>query len=644
MLIDPIEKKLSQSVTRFVHAENYSDAAKLINECCELDLRSDFTNPAKSIPVIQHYLHYLMNNGGMEEAAQLLWTPTQFTPDPQSVKDIWKLFDESGTGLIMGAASMGKSYGMGVRLFLEWIRDPNWTSIKLIGPNEDHLEQNLFSHIVSLHQSAKLPMPGEIGELFVGLDRRNQLSAIKGIIIPIGKVKKAGRLQGAKRKPRPEPHPLFGPLSRMFVFIDEAENVPGGLWSDIDNVLSNAGEGGLKIFMAYNPTNQHDEVAKRAEPVIGWENFDSEKHFKWRSKRGWDVLRLDGERSENVVTGQTIYPGLQTREGLEKISRNAGGRTSAGYFSMGRGAYPPQGVELTIIPSGLFYKMRGEFIWYNAPEPVGACDVALEGGDAAVYSLGKCGLASGKKLPPSIDFPTGQTVMFKDKKGNVLPRWVVQLDQQFTLPKAATPEMKDKILLTSKRAGVRPEYFAIDRTGVGTGVADYMKHDWSSAIHDINYSDGAPKDKKIMLEDSKNCDEEYDRMASVLWFMARMYGEFEYFLINPSVDIANLAPQLTQRRYRPGKCKRVESKRDYMSRGFSSPNEADSLTLLVYAARFGSGVTPSMRGDSVPFGLSDGFDDDYWSDRYPGGVRIDITNKTEILDERELSSNLFLDA
>jgi hypothetical protein len=641
MLIDPVEKKLAQSVTRFVHAENFSDAAKLINECCELELKSDFMNPAKSVPVIQHYLHYLMNNGGMEEAAQLLWTPTQFTPEPQSVQDIWKLFDESGTGLIMGAASLGKSYGMGVRLFLEWIRDPNWTSIKLIGPNEDHLEQNLFSHIVSLHQSAKLPMPGEIGELFVGLDRRNQLSAIKGIIIPIGKVKKAGRLQGAKRKPRPEPHPIFGSLSRMFVFIDEAENVPGGLWSDIDNVLSNAGEGGLKIFMAYNPTNQHDEVAKRAEPEFGWENFDSEKHFKWRSKRGWDVLRLDGERSENVIRGEVIYPGLQTREGLEKIARNAGGRTSAGYFSMGRGAYPPQGVELTIVPSGLFYKMRGEFIWYNSPEPVGACDVALEGGDAAVYSLGKCGLASGKKLSPSIDFPTGQTVMFKDKKGNVLPRWAVQLDQQFTLPKAATPEMKDKILLTSKRAGVRPEYFALDRTGVGTGVADFIKHEWSSAVHDLNYSDGPPKDKKIMLEDTKTCDEEYDRMCSVLWFMTRMYGEFDYFLISPSVDITNLAQQLTQRRYRPGKSKRVESKRDYMSRGFSSPNEADSLTLLVYAARFGSGVTPSMKGDSVPLG-HDGFDDDYWSDRYPGGVYIDVTNKTEILDEREGLSNLLL--
>jgi hypothetical protein len=629
-------KDLAIESSRLIHLGDRAGAAETINRCLGLGVKGDFDRPDKHMPVIQTFLHYMLNENGMEEAAAMLWTPTQFTSEPQYTKDLWKLFDETNAGLIMGAASCSKSYGIGVRLFLEWIRDPEYTTIKVIGPSEEHLEQNLFSHLVSLHNSATLPMPGEVGELFIGLDRRDMVSSIKGVIIPVGKVKKAGRLQGAKRKPRIKPHPIFGPLSRMFVFIDEIENVPGGLWSDIDNVFSNIGDDvhGLKIFGAYNPTNMSDEVGKRAEPLFGWENFDPDKHFRWKSKRGWEVLRLDGEKSENVVQGKVIFPGLQTRAGLEQIARNAGGRNSPGYFSMGRGAYPPQGIELTVIPPAMFYKMRGEFIWYEAPQPTSGCDVALEGGDAASYSLGRCGWATGMKLPPSIDFPNGRTVMFKSPKGRVVPRWGVQLDQQFSLEKGDTPHMKNGVLNVTKRAGVKPEYFAIDRTGVGAGVADLIKDEWSRAIHDINYSQ-APSTDKIMTEDSMTCDQEYDRICSELWFMTRAYAEFGYLLIAPSVDIAELSQQVTQRRYRAaGKTKKVEAKRDYMSRGYKSPNEADSLTLMIYAARKGSGITPSMTGESVRGPDNDGgLDDDWWTSRYPGGVIIDPTNRADVLDE-----------
>src|SRR5438477_286885 len=82
------------------------------------------------------------------------------------------------------------------------LSDPENTAVKVLGPSEDHLEANLFSHLVDLHRCASLPMPGEVGELFIGMDRRNQTASIKGTVIPIGKVKKAGRLQGTKRKAR----------------------------------------------------------------------------------------------------------------------------------------------------------------------------------------------------------------------------------------------------------------------------------------------------------------------------------------------------------------------------------------------------------------------------------------------------------
>lgn len=633
MLPTKEQRDFAASVATFVHADKKFDAAQAVNEFCQLRLKLE-DNPAKYIPILTHWLHFLLNSGAPEEAAQLLWTKTQFTPNPQFTKDVWKFYDEATLGLVMGAGSCSKSYGLGVRVFLAWLQDPEWTSVQVIGPSEAHLQANLFSHLVGLHQRASLPMPGKVGELFIGLDRRNQLSSIRGITIPIGQVKKAGRVQGSKRMPRIEPHPLFGDLSRLFIFVDEIENVPGGLWSDVDNILSQVrdkGAGGFKIFGAYNPRDQNHEVGKRAEPPFGWAAFNPEEHFRWKSVRGWDVLRLDGEKSENVIQGKEVYPGLQTKEGLDAIARNAGGRQSAGYFTMGRGAYPPQGILLTVIPPGMLQKMRGEFIWYDSPQPVGACDLALEGGSAAVYTLGKWGQATGMKLPPSIEFPVGRTVMFKGTNGQVLPCWGLQAEQQFTLPKGDTIAMKTKIIEINKKAGVRPEYFSCDRTGHGAGIADLIKHEWGQQIHDVNYSSG-PSKTKVMFEDTKTCWEEYERMNSELWFAFRKFAEFTYLLLNPILDMTKLGPQLTNRKVRIASGRtRVESKKDYLDRGYESPDEADSLTLLVHAARMGSNIVPSMKRDTRIDAGGSGEDD--WFDGLQNGVRLDSTSRTDSLDQ-----------
>lgn len=636
MLADQFERELAASVAERVHDDDPINAALLVADYCKLSLRIE--KPSVAEVVLQNYLHHLMNVGGMEEAAGILWTKTQFTSEPKFTQDLWKFFAEVNTGLIMGAGSCSKSYGIGVRIFLEWIRDPQWTQVLVVGPSEDHLERNLFSHLVGLHKTAKLPMPGEIGQLFIGLDRREQLSSIQGVVIPKGNTKKSGAIQGGKPRNRLTPHPVFGPQSRLFIFIDEIENVPGGLWKDIDNVLSNIREegnpDGFKIFGAYNPTNQNDEVGKRAEPLFGWQDFDPDKHYRWKSKRGWEVLRLDGEQSENVKAGKIIFPGLQTKAGLDRIASNAGGRESAGYYSMGRGAYPPSGVSLSIIAPGMISKMRGDYVWYESPKPIGACDIALEGGDAAIYTLGRWGLATGIKYPPSVAHPNGNTVMFKDRMGQVVPRWGLQVEQQFRLEKGDTVKMKTSIIDFSRRAGVLPHFLCVDHTGHGRGVADLIKNDWSSAIHAINYSDGATKEK-LMQEDTETCDERYDRVQTELWYALRMFAEFGYILLSPGIELTELAPQLTQRNTkRIGKREKVEPKRDYMNRtGSSSPDAADSITLLVHAVRKGTGFIPSMKGDN-PESSSSENEDDILSWMYPnGGVRIDVTNLSDSLGE-----------
>jgi hypothetical protein len=195
--------------------------------------------------------------------------------------------------------------------------------------------------------------------------------------------------------------------------------------------------------------------------------------------------------------------------------------------------------------------------------------------------------------------------------------------------------MTDNIIATNRKAGVKGQYYACDRTGHGSGVADLLRDEWSTQIHDVNYSESAGDDKeKLMSEDSKSCNEEYERMYSILWFAMKKWGEFQYFFIHPSMDISKVMIQVTSRRFKTtaGKSK-VESKRDYESRGFQSPNEADAITLLIHAARKGSGLTLSMRGTAVdvPRGLDD--TDDWPVPGTENGFRIDASNASDYLDQ-----------
>lgn len=637
MLTGTVKQRVEE-ITRLVHKEQWRDAALAVGDLTGKKLRLPDDNPDACLPVLWGFVQSLLNSGGMEEAAQLLWSQRLFDHRPQSSREVWRLFDEAPFSIILGGASMSKSYTMGVRLLLEWIRDPMWTTVKVVGPSEAHLQANLFSHLVSLHDGSRLPLPGKVGDLFIGMNRRDQLSSISGVVIPVSQTKRAGRLQGGKRKPRPEAHSEFGDLSRMFIFVDEAEVVPGGLWSDIDNVMANyteADKQGLRIVCACNPQDQSGPVGERAEPEKGWAAFDIDRDYRWTSKRGWEILRLDAERSENVISGTVLYPGIQTREGLEKVKQSAGGPESAGYYTMGRGAYPPQGTAMTVVPAGIVARMRGTPIWYEPPTPVGACDMALEGSASAVYTLGEWGRASGVKYAPSLQFPEGKLVMFKDADGLVTPRHIAWAKQQFKLPRAATRAMTDELLRINRSAAVRGEFFGIDRTGNGAGTADLLRYEWSEAIVDVNYSD-ACTELKVMAEDTKTPKEAFDRIHSELWFALRAWSEFGFLMLSPDMPIGELTTQLTQRRYRShaGKSK-VESKKDYKDRGFSSPDEADSLTLFLQAVRIGSKVIPSMRGGAVD--ARDAGDtppedeDDLWYNQR--GVRLDPTSRSDVLSQ-----------
>lgn len=621
--------KVTLEAAGHLHAEQRVEAARTVAEF--LKLRDSIETEEGANAVLQSLLAWLLNADQYELAAKLLWTPNLFTPDPRCTQLVWQAFREECAIMLMGAASMSKSYSGGVWLLLDWLRDPVYTNVKVIGPSEQHLRDNLFTHLVDMHRQSSLKLPGEQLDLFIGLDPRARRSAISGVVIPIGK-KAAGRLQGAKRVARPKPHPTFGPLTRMRIFIDEIENVQNSLWGDIDNVISNVeGLHGFKLAGAFNPRDITSQVATRCEPEGGWDKgFDREKSESWVSQRGWRVVRLDALKSENVIAGKTIYHGLQTREGIERIIINSGGVDTPGYDTFVRACYPRRGALLKVIPEHFLNNLKAEVVFVGPPIPYAGVDVALSGGDAPKLAAGRFGPASCVRFAPSLLAPKGLEIYFKDSNGNKKPRMVSVLDQLVTLEpeksRKPTVALAQCIMEQCKALTISPGCVMIDRTGNGAGVHDVLQEIWSREVMGTNFMENAGT-SKIMVEDTLVPKDAYGRVYNEVWFALRKWIEFAYFYVSPLLDTGRLYKQLADRNFDTKKYTTVEDKPSYKARhSGESPDDADAVTLFLHAIRRHTTFIPS----AVTHGqfASSGIVGAGWggrSDEMP--CRVDCTNR-----------------
>lgn len=628
-------QELVTQVAGHLHADQLVDAAKVVAEFSGHPAK-DVTSRDKALEYCHSVVSYLLNTEDYASAAKILWTPTQFTIEPWSTQSVWHEIKAAHTLMLMGAGSMSKSYSGGVWLFLDWLRDPEYTSVFLVGPSEDHLKDNLFSHLNNLHTTASLPLPGSVSDLFIGLDPKARTGMIRGIVVPIGR-RPSGRLQGRKRIPRPEPHPQFGPLSRIRFMLDEVEKIPVGIWKDINNVLSNydGDPEGLKIITAFNPEDVAGETAKRCEPVAGWESIDLDRDYHWTSKMGWRVLRLDAARCENVIQGKVVYPGLQTKEGFDAIIRNAGGPDQPGALTMARAIFPRQGTIYSVIPSLVVSQMKGEAIWFETPADFGSADIALEGSDTGEFAHGKFGKAIGISYPPSFEMPNGRRVFFTDKHGKRTTQWLLQVLSIEEVPKGNTIVVANQIRAIAMKLGISPHRMIVDRTGNGAGVHDFLKELWSQEVMGLNSSESATK-IKILAEDTQTPEDEYGRVVSELWFALKKWSIFDLLKISAPALSEKLAKQLISRRYDAGKNNKVEGKPEYKLREGESPGKADALTLLLHCVRVSSKIVPSAL--SSMDATTDG-KDSLAGPRAPMPCRVDATNRFEDLDAPERTSS-----
>jgi hypothetical protein len=536
---------------------------------------------------------------GYLKCSALIWSKDLFNQGPESVQRVFKsLFNEEKL-LIQGASSVSKTYSAIAFAYLDWLRDPEYTSVKLTSQTENHLLTNVWPHMLALHRANLLPPEGfeiqeKIGDGWFGVKGFMEYG-FHGIAFKQSAVS-TGTWRGFKPQPkRPKTHrlyPTYGAMTRLRVIIDEAGEVPANAWASTNSVLSSRGNDLVKVVACYNPESTEQVVVQMAEPNDGWNMDQLETLYSWVSKQGWQVERIDAAKTENVMQRKQIYHGLQTYEAYMDSIRS-GGDNSARYYCFARGFPPLKDSLYTIIPPDWLSSQRGEAIYDDEVISVASWDSARMGGDKSILTVGRWGVASAWRNHK------GHLNKFEDRlnPGKKRPRHVLTIDQVFTLNKTNDDvQAVQEVMAICKGMNISPEWVAIDATG-GGGVHSIAKKIWGDVLG-VAFGEKATE-KKVLADDIHGAYHFYDLIPSELWFGFKRWLDpvVNAVLINSTVSMQPLFTQLTSRRFArvsAGRVK-VENKDAYRARnGGHSPDEADAVMMAVFLLRQRGNVLPGL--------------------------------------------------
>ena len=568
-------------------------AAKYILQHATKEPENTVITVPRAKAIVLQFVQHLLEKNQFEAAATIQWGADVYDWRPRSAQDTWRCLFRYDKTLVQGAGAMGKSFNAAAWFYLDWLRDPFYTAIKVISLTREHAERNIYAHIKNFHRAALVKPEFPKGDALVTSIQANEDSkqGIHLVAIPRGE-SGAGTLRGFHPSPRfGKAHQKYGRLSRIRVILDEAEEIPGGVWEGVNNIASSMDDdmfrGHIKIFAASNPKDRTSDFGVRCEPKNGWGSVDCEDDYEWESREGYHVLRIDAAKCENVMEKRVMYAGLQTFEGFQSYSNR--GHT-AEYYTMARGWFPEEGMAMAVMTPAMMNNSVGVVRFIGPVVPLAAFDLALEGNDSVVCSYGRFGLSDGYT-----DL-TGKFQSFPKAKT------VLQLDSQITFPKKATLEQSTAIIRFCKQMRIGPNWLCVDRTGNGSGIHDSLCSLFGKEVMGVNYS-WAATETRVLGDDTQKANELYSGVVTELLFGLAKYIEFGYLKIAPGFRHEELIRQATSRRYKQkGKgLVRVESKADFVKRTRSkSPDALDSLSLLVYLMRQRSGFSAEMVENKAP--------------------------------------------
>jgi len=460
---------------------------------------------------------------------------------------------------IGGSASSGKSHTMAAWGIVNWLSQPRDTLILMTSTTLREARKRIWGSVISLLSvidGAPIRVRDSIGNASYVDEKENLIERAGLSLIAAEKSKTreaVGKFIGIKQK-------------RVILIGDEL--------AELSEAILNAGLTNLsknpffQMIGMSNPNSRFDAFGVWSEPKDGWDSVDIQVADEWDTKWGGKYIRLDGERSPNILLGETKYPWLPTAAKLEE-DRALLGPESRGYMRMIRAIFFDSDETTGIYAESELTKCgaMGKVEWEGKPTLVAGVDPAFtNGGDRTILSIAEVGYAQNGQYVCQF---TDAIHLNDDATNKAVPR---------------TYQIVNQIVDHCKRKGVSPENVAVDATGAGAPFCDVLAGEWSPSFMRVTFG-GRASDKRVSMNSQLTGEELYTNRVSELWFVGKeLMRTRQIYGVN-----SDLAQEMCARNYdmiKTGSLKvKIESKPEFKARFGRSPDLADAAFLALDCAR-----------------------------------------------------------
>ena len=460
---------------------------------------------------------------------------------------------------IGGSASSGKSHTMAAWGIVQWLCQPRDTLVLMTSTTLREARKRVWGSVMSLLsviEGAPIKIRDSIGNAAY-VDENGTLIERAGLSLIAAERSKTrdaiGKIIGIKQK-------------RVIMIGDELSELSESiLQAGLTNLSKNPF---FQMIGMSNPNSRFDAFGVWSEPKKGWESIDTQTADEWRTKWGGRYIRLDGERSPNILLGEVKYPWLPTAEKLEE-DRLLLGPESRGYMRMVRAIFFDSDETTGIYSEAEMAKSGslGDVDWAEKPTTVAGVDPAFtNGGDRTILYTAEVGYARNGQYVCKL----GEAIHLNDDASNkAVPR---------------TYQIVHQIIDHCKRRNISASNVALDSTGAGAPFCDVLAGEWESSFMRVTFG-GKASEKRVSMNSQLTGAELYTNRVSELWFVGKELMRTRQ-IYGVSSD---LAQEMCARNYdmvKTGSLKvKIESKIEFKSRFGRSPDLADAAFLALDCAR-----------------------------------------------------------
>jgi hypothetical protein len=510
--------------------------------------------------------------------ADTLWNHSDlpepmFIRHPWAEKIIWECINNKYLA-IGGAASSSKSHTLAGFGIIKWMSRPRDTLVLMTSTTLREARKRIWGSVISLLsviEGVPLNIRDSIGSANY-VDEQGRTFDTAGL-----------SLIAAEKSRTREAISKFIGIKRKYVVLlcdEQGELSPSITNAALSNLSKNPS---FELKGASNPASRFDAFGEWATPKNGWDSVTPELDDEWDTKWGGKYIRLDGERSPNVLAGHTVYPFLPT---LEKIAEDKLllGETSRAYYRMVRAVFfdsdETEGIygESELIKAKAFD--RPDFV--GPTTTIAGIDPAFtNGGDRTMLYVATVGTFTDGQYGLRFD---DAHFLNDDSTNKAIPR---------------TYQIVHQIRDTCKKLGIRPENVAVDSTGAGSPFCDVLAGEWSDQFLRVQFG-GKASEKRVSMNSQLTGEELYANRVSELWFVGK-----EFLRTNQIRGITHdLAKEMCSRQYEMVKSgslrMKAETKASLKSRMGESPDLADAAFIALDLARARHGmvaVDPPMKDE-----------------------------------------------